>query len=51
MLAQIAPIDTAVGPEALRAIGIVLAAALAAAAILGRTSAGARVGDARRRSR
>ena len=39
-LAQIAPVDTAVGPEWLRAIGIVLAAALAAAAILGRTSAG-----------
>ncbi len=38
--AQIAPVDTAVGPEWLRAIGIVLAAALAAAAILGRTSAG-----------
>jgi O-Antigen ligase len=32
--------DTAVGPEALRAIGIVVAAALAATAILGRTSAG-----------
>jgi O-antigen ligase len=33
-------VDTAAGPELVRAIGIVLAAALAAAAILGRTSAG-----------
>jgi len=33
-------IDTAVGPEVVRAIGIVLAAACAAAAILGRTSSG-----------
>jgi O-antigen ligase len=32
-------VDTAAGPEVVRAIGIVLAAALAAAAILGRTSA------------
>jgi hypothetical protein len=33
-------VDTAVGPEAVRAIGIVIAAALAAAAILGPTSRG-----------
>lgn len=33
-------VDTAAGPELVRAIGIVLAAALAAAAMLGRTSAG-----------
>ena len=32
--------DTAAGPEAVRAIGIVIATALAAAAMLGRTSAG-----------
>ena len=32
-------VDTAAGPELVRAIGIVLAAALAANAILGRTSA------------
>jgi O-antigen ligase len=36
----LAAVDTAAGPEAVRAIGIVLAAAFAAAAILGRTSAG-----------
>jgi O-antigen ligase len=34
------PVDTAAGPEVVRAIGIVLAAALAAAAILARTSSG-----------
>ena len=33
-------VDTAAGPEAVRAIGIVLAAALAAGALVGRTSAG-----------
>jgi hypothetical protein len=33
-------VDTAAGPEIVRVIGIILAAALAAAAILGRTSAG-----------
>ena len=33
-------VDTAAGPEVVRAIGIVLAAALAAAALVGRTSAG-----------
>src|SRR5687768_8838530 len=33
-------VDTAAGPELVRAIGIVLAAALAAAAILARTSTG-----------
>src|SRR5688500_15342936 len=32
-------VDTAVGPEAVRAVGIVIAAALAAGAILARTSA------------
>src|ERR671910_1302880 len=32
--------ETAVGPEAVRAIGIVIATGLAAAAMLGRTSAG-----------
>ena len=35
-----ADVDTAVGPEALRALGIVAAAVLAAAALLARTSAG-----------
>jgi O-antigen ligase len=37
---MIADVDTAAGPEVVRAIGIVIAAALAAAAILGRTSRG-----------
>src|SRR5215207_10043859 len=38
--------DTAAGPEAVRAIGIVIATALAAAAMLGRTSAGRAGADA-----
>lgn len=39
MLAQVPPVDTAVGPEIVRVTGIVVAAALAGGALLGRTSA------------